>query len=160
MENDKIAVHCTTEEEWNAVRIKINKTDVTNWQSASRYGDVCIYVGGDGGFDRKDDCLLGGWKVITAEEYLGISSLIAVECLSKKIWDTVQRRMLDKGNNWMDSSNTDNNGLKDLFEERHSCCLTEQGLNGMLQTSSKDFWIDKGYKNNICRRIPRSIKKS
>jgi len=52
--------------------------------------------------------------------------------------------MLRKGNRWRD--NYEDDIFKNLFEERESCCLTEHGLNGKIQTSSKEFWMKKGYK--------------
>lgn len=144
---EKIAVHCSTEEEWNAVRIKADNTFVSDWQYIKHYIDVCIYVSSDNdSFDRKEDCLRMGTKVVTAEEYLEIEPLIAVECLSKETWNTVQKAMFEKGKRWQTAGGNDSKEYRNLFEERECCCLTEYGINGRIQVSSKEFWISREYK--------------
>lgn len=91
---ERTAVHCETEEEWNAVRIKADKPYVSDWQYAKHYKDICIYLKDGGGFDRKEDCLRGGYKVVTAKNYLGGPKRKkrqdrAVHCTTKKEWDAV-----------------------------------------------------------------------
>ena len=130
---ERIAVHCTTEEEWNAVKNK-SGTNVTAWQYAKHYVDICIYVNDDdGAFDRKEDCLKLGYKVITAREYLGrplrriAAKNRAVLCKTADEWNAV-RLKAKKGKNIPDWANLHNYSQKciyvdsvDGFDEKPDC---------------------------------------
>lgn len=167
---DKIAVRCLTKDMWNRIKTKIRKKspdwNVTDSCWNQYKSDTCIAPIGmyndEPGYADTAYWLRKGYKLISAEEYLGLHPLIAVECLSKELWDTIQRTMLKKDCTWQSNYGSGDNGFKDIFESNSSYCITEHGINGHIQASSKEFWIGRGYKIISAEKYldpPKKIRK-
>lgn len=168
--DDKIAVRCLTKGMWNEIQAKIRETTY-DWNPGSSCwdeykSDTCVApIGtfqGSPGFANTDYWLSKGYKIVSAETYLGLHPLTAIECTSKESWNTVQKAMFEKGKRWQAVDGNDSDELRDLFEERECCCLTEHGINGRIQVSSKEFWIKRGYKIISAEKYlgpPKKIRK-
>lgn len=128
----RIAVHCETEEEWNAVGAKSKAAFTSAWRNVNHHKDICIYVE-TGGFDRKEDCLRLGHKIITAREYLGLAPRRvsaknrAVLCETANEWNAV-RLKAKKGTgvpHWNDTSRYSNKCIYvdsvEGFDEKQDC---------------------------------------
>lgn len=169
MENDKIAVRCLTKSMWDRIKTKIRKKSF-NWNVTdscwNQYkSDTCIapigMYGNEPGYADTAYWLSKGYRIVPAETYLGLHPLIAVECESKEIWDTVQKLML-KSSSWQGSAGEEIREMKDLFEQGEVYCLTEYGINGHIQASSKEFWQKRGYKIVSAEKYlgpPKKIRK-
>lgn len=68
----KIAVHCKTQEEWDRVCERMERSRYKSaWELYRNDGDGCINVDEDGTFSPKKYYEEEGFKIISAQEYLG-----------------------------------------------------------------------------------------
>jgi len=98
MANEKVAVLCKNEQEWEDTKLKAGKSGIMNWRTARHYNDICVYVYDEHkGCDPQEACIRNGYEIITADQYKGPTSRrmdkkIAVLCKTGTEWDAVKAK--------------------------------------------------------------------
>lgn len=146
----KIAVHCPTQELWDRVQKEANRRTGRTTQQGyvwKKYTEPYHYKGGvcvclDGGFDSGDYAKAQGYKIISAEEYLGeekgtiSEELVMGRCLT----ENEMEELYNNSNGKEEDMNTIDESIVKTYPVTKDAVLVSKHFEGKLKAAFPDIF--------------------